>query len=266
MKKQLRVALSAFLMLSCSCPLATAQTADATTGATDAANSTSAGQIAEYAIPSAMVLYGLVSLRSGTLRKFDCQTRGEILEDNQLWHTDAENYLQFAPAAAACVLKFTGVQSKNSLLDMTLMYGLSNAVQASIVTGAKSITNRERPDGSNHLSFPSGHTATAFVAAEFLHQEYGYKSVWIDIAGYGMAAWVGAARVYKNRHWVSDVIAGAGVGMLTTKGVYWAYPKLKKKWFGKYEHAKHGTDAKVQITPVLEYNGSGANLVLVCQF
>jgi membrane-associated phospholipid phosphatase len=125
----------------------------------------------------------------------------------------------------------------------------------------KSITNRERPDGSNHLSFPSGHTATAFVAAEFLHQEYGCKSVWIDIAGYGTAAFVGVARVYKNRHWLSDVVAGAGVGILTTKGVYWVYPRLKMKWFGKHEHGE-----ALQFMPVVECNGGGANLALVCRF
>ena len=289
-----RVALLALLMFSGACPFAMAQTADASTR-TDASASTStdadaststntdasasagtgdetrpsarssarpsAAQIAGVALPSAMVLYGALSLTSGGIRKFDYQTRGEILEDGQVWHTTADNYLQFAPAAAAYVLKFTGVQSKNSLLDMTLMYGLANAVQASVVTVTKSLAHRERPDGSNNLSFPSGHTATAFVAAEFLHQEYGCKSVWIDIAGYGVAAWVGAARVCKNRHWLSDVVAGAGAGILTTKGVYWAYPRLKMKWFGT-----RGRGEVVRFAPVLEYNGGGANLAFVCRF
>ena len=253
MKKQFHAALTALLLLPCFRPLAMAR------GAGDA-NSTGAAQIAEIAIPSAMVLYGLVSLRSGDLRKFDFQARGEIIEDAQLVHTNAEDYLQFAPAAAAYALKFTGLKSRNSLLDMTLMYGLANALQAAIVTGAKDITNRERPDGSNHKSFPSGHTATAFVAAEFLHQEYGYKNTWIDIGGYGVAALVGAARVYKNRHWVSDVVAGAGTGILCAKGVYWLYPRLAKKWAGSQGRAK------VQIVPLLEYTGPGATLALACQF
>ena len=265
MKKQFRATLTALLSLltlSCSCPLATAQVSDAANSSST--TSTSAVQVAEIAIPSAMVLYGLASLKSGDMRKLDHQTRDSILENNRTWHTNADNYLQFAPAAAAYVLKFTGVESKNSLLDMTLMYGLSNAVQTTIVTSGKYLANRERPDGSNHFSFPSGHTATAFVAAEFLHQEYGAKSIWFDIAGYGVATLVGAARVCKNRHWVSDVVAGAGAGMLTTKGIYWVYPRLKKKWFGARGAPAHV--AKVQIAPVLEYTGGGGSIGLVCQF
>jgi len=272
MKKQFCAVFLALAFLSTGAcpPFAAAQVADTGAGAgagtstsADAggASGLSAGQVAGIAIPSAMVLYGALSLASGGVRKFDYQMRGEILEDGQMWHTTGDDYIQFAPAAAAYLLKFAGAQSRDSLLDMTLMYGLSNAVQASIVTGVKGLAHRERPDGSNYNSFPSGHTATAFVAAEFLHQEYGYKSVWIDVAGYGVAAWVGAARVYKNRHWLSDVVAGAGVGILTTKGVYWAYPRLKMKWFGKHEHGE-----VVQIVPALEYNGGGADVAFVCRF
>jgi len=273
MKKHFCAAFLALLsMLSCVCPPAAAQAVDADAGASAGANAGAsasdetgpgAGQIAGVAIPGAMVLYGALSLASGGIRKFDYQTRGEILEDGRVWNTTADNYAQFAPAAAAYLLKFAGVKSKDSLLDMTLMYGLGNAVQASVVTVTKSLAHRERPDGSNYNSFPSGHTATAFVAAEFLHQEYGYKSVWVDVAGYGVAAWVGAARVYKNRHWLSDVIAGAGVGILTTKGIYWAYPKLKMRWFGKHGRG-HGES--VQIMPALEYNGGGADVAFVCRF
>jgi membrane-associated phospholipid phosphatase len=64
------------------------------------------------------------------------------------------------------------------------------------------------------------------MAAEFLHQEYGDKSLWISTADYGMATLVGVSRVYRNRHWVSDVVAGAGVGILSTKIIYWLYPSI----------------------------------------
>jgi membrane-associated phospholipid phosphatase len=47
-----------------------------------------------------------------------------------------------------------------------------------------------------------------------------------------MASLIGIARVYNNRHWVSDVVAGAGIGILSTKIVYLTYPCLQKT-FGK---------------------------------
>jgi membrane-associated phospholipid phosphatase len=97
-----------------------------------------------------------------------------------------------------------------------------------ITYGTKITIGRERPDKSNTKSFPSGHTETAFVAAEFLYQEYKDKSIWIGIGGYSVATFVGIARVYNNRHWVSDVVAGAGIGILSTKAVYWVYPHLQK--------------------------------------
>ncbi|MDR1595298.1 MAG: phosphatase PAP2 family protein, partial [Prevotellaceae bacterium] len=117
---------------------------------------------------------------------------------------------------------------------------------------------RERPDGSDRFSFPSGHTATAFVAAEFLHQEYGDKSVWISIGGYGMASLIGVARVYNNKHWVSDIVAGAGIGILSTKIVYWTYPCLQKT-FGK-------KNKKVQTLVLPGYDNGNLNLTFSCRF
>ena len=88
----------------------------------------------------------------------------------------------------------------------------------------KNTTHVERPDFSNYVSFPSGHTATAFIGAEFLHQEYKSISPWIGISGYAVAAATGALRMYNNKYWFSDVVAGAGIGMLSTKIAYWIFP------------------------------------------
>ena len=75
-----------------------------------------------------------------------------------------------------------------------------------------------RPDGSTANSWPSGHTATAFVGASLLHKEYGLtRSPWFSVAGYGMATATGVMRVLNNRHWISDVMSGAGIGILSTE-------------------------------------------------
>lgn len=71
-----------------------------------------------------------------------------------------------------------------------------------------------RPDGSTANSWPSGHTANSFVGATILHKEYGLtRSPWFSVAGYGIATATGVMRVLNNRHWVSDVMSGAGIGI-----------------------------------------------------
>ena len=99
------------------------------------------------------------------------------------------------------------------------------------MSSLKKITHIQRPDGSSYESFPSGHTAEAFASAEFLRQEYKDVSPWYGIAGYAAATATGALRIYNNKHWLSDVVAGAGIGIASTKLAYWIYPAIKRKFF-----------------------------------
>ena len=190
------------------------------------------GKIVGIAIPAAFITYGAISLGDNGIRHLDYSVRDHLVENNALWHVKWDDYLQFSPAVAAFGMKLCGVQSTHNLLNMAILYALSNGVNGVVVEVGKYAVGRERPDNSNHFSFPSGHTSTAFVAAEFLHQEYKNQSVWISVGGYSMATLIGVARIYNNKHWVSDVVTGAGVGILSTKAVYWVYPYLQKA-FGR---------------------------------
>jgi len=215
-------------------------------------------EIIGIALPAAMITYGAISLGNNGIRQVDYNVHNSLEQNNRLWHTHVEDYLQFSPAAAAYVMKFCKVESTHNLLDMTILYGLSNVLAGGIVQGTKMITGRERPDNSNNNSFPSGHTETAFVAAEFLHQEFKDKSVWISVGGYTVATFVGVARIYNNKHWLSDVITGAGVGILSTKAVYWIYPYLQKAF------EKNGHALQTFICP--GYSDGNFNLSLSCTF
>jgi hypothetical protein len=84
---------------------------------------------------------------------------------------------------------------------------------AGTVNGIKYSVGRIRPDGSRYNSFPSGHTATAFMTASMLHKEYGWRNPWFSIGGYTAAAVTGISRICNNRHWLSDVVTGAAVGI-----------------------------------------------------
>ncbi len=145
------------------------------------------------------------------------------------FHSKVDDVLWATPVALAYGLTLVGVKGKHSFKEMTKLTLLSALAFNAVIQPMKYGIGILRPDASTHNSFPSGHTSSAFTAAEILHQEYGQKSVWYSIVGYTAATATGAMRILNNRHWSSDVIVGAGIGMLSTKLVYWGYEKYQKK-------------------------------------
>lgn len=208
--------------------------------------------IVSYAVPALMITYGIVSLENPALKKLDYSSEYELHEDRSLLYNKLDNYLQFAPAAAAFTMQLCGVRGKHQLVDMAILYALSTGLESGVVSVLKNGTQRTRPDGSSQTSFPSGHTATAFVAAEFLHQEYKDKSAWISVGGYAMATMIGVSRVYNDKHWISDVVAGAGIGMLSTKLIYLGYP-----YVSKYFHASGSAKSQTWLVPSYEQGHLG---------
>jgi membrane-associated phospholipid phosphatase len=124
----------------------------------------------------------------------------------------ADDYVQYAPAALMVGLKACGYEGRSDWASLAVADAFSVAVMTALVRSVKPIVDRTRPNGGNH-SFPSGHTATAFMTATMLHMEYGWRSPWWSIAGYTMAAYTGVSRILNNRHWMSDVAAGAVIGV-----------------------------------------------------
>lgn len=189
--------------------------------------------IKSFIIPAVLVSYGVLSLSNNAIRKLDFTTKAEIQEDHPLFAHHLDNFMQYAPMAAVYGLNLAGVKGKHHIADQTALYVLSVGIMGVTTTTIKHLADRPRPDGSNNYSFPSGHTANAFAAAEFLNQEYRDVSPWIGYAGYTVAAATGALRLYNNKHWLSDVVAGAGFGIASTKIAYLVYPHLKKLVIGK---------------------------------
>jgi membrane-associated phospholipid phosphatase len=185
-------------------------------------------KIKVYIIPTVFITYGLVSLGDNPIRKLDLSTKAELTEDHPLFAAHADDYLKFAPLVAMYGLDLVGLKGKNPVLDQTAMVLMTTVITTTVVTDLKKWTHRLRPNGSGYSSFPSGHTATAFAAAELLNQEFKNETPWIGYAGYAVAAATGILRMYNNVHWVSDVVAGAGFGILSTKLTYLIYPQIKK--------------------------------------
>lgn len=140
-----------------------------------------------------------------------------------------DDYLQFAPGVALLLIKTCGVEGRSSWERMIVSDVFSVALMAGIVNGLKYSVGTMRPDGSTRNSFPSGHTATAFMAAHMLHKEYGNVSPWISVGGYTVATAVGLSRILNNRHWISDVLAGAGIGILSVELGYFITDLIYKE-------------------------------------
>lgn len=115
-------------------------------------------------------------------------------------------------------LKLGGVEGRSTWGRYLASSAFSYGIMAALVNSIKYTAKEMRPDGSTANSWPSGHTATAFVGATILHKEYGMTvSPWYSVAGYGVATATGIMRVLNNRHWVSDVLSGAGIGIVSTE-------------------------------------------------
>ncbi len=132
-----------------------------------------------------------------------------------------DDYTQYAPGVVMLGLKAFGVKGRSSWARMLVGDAVAISLMASVVNTVKHKVSVVRPDGSNDHSFPSGHTATAFMTATMLAKEYGHKSPWVGIAAYATASSTGFMRMANNKHWLSDVLTGAGVGILSTELGYW---------------------------------------------
>ncbi|WP_343672526.1 phosphatase PAP2 family protein [Chitinophaga sp.] len=203
-----------------------------------------------------MIGYGAATFHVRPLHDLDLSTRHEIREDNSRFHTSIDNYLQYSPIFGVYALNAMGIHGAHNFKDRTIILGISSLLVTGTVTGLKNLTHRERPDGSAANSFPSGHTATAFMSAEFMRMEYKDVSSWYGVGGYIAATATGVLRMYNNRHWLSDVVAGAGVGILSTQAAFWLYPKIEKGLTGK-------ANTSTMVMPTYDAGTRSAGISLV---
>jgi hypothetical protein len=174
----------------------------------------------EIISPAILMGYGLKTMHNFNPGHIN-QTIKTSLQNGQPHTFGIDDYIQYLPLASYFALDITHVAAKNGMKRRLITGAVSHAIMAATVNIMKSKIDVLRPDGSAYNSFPSGHTATAFVGAELLWQEYHDQSVWIGIGGYGMAAATGFFRMYNNRHWMSDVAMG-------TKIAYWIMPLIER--------------------------------------
>lgn len=153
--------------------------------------------------------------------QLEVRLRNEVVGAN-LQRVYFDDYVQYLPAVAPMALNLCGLHSRHSLSRMAMLEGGSYLLGLGWLYTMKYGFAVQRPDGAAFNSFPSGHTFISFTGAEILRREYGEEYPWIAVAGYTVAIVVGAMRVWNNRHWAGDVLAGAGLGIMSVTLAYWA--------------------------------------------
>ena len=186
---------------------------------------------------SSEVIMPLSLIGAGTLGFVEPirNTRYEVRDFLEEWRGEhrvtVDDYLQYAPLASVYGLSLLGADAKHNYVDRTLELAVSYVAVGVMVNAIKYIVRVPRPVGSANNSFPSGHTATTFMGAELVRIEYGDESPWYSVGAYAVATTVGVLRVYNERHWFTDVFAGAGVGILSARIGHWLLPYTRKMMY-----------------------------------
>ena len=134
-------------------------------------------------------------------------------------------YVPVLPMVVDLGLGLTGVPVKHDLQDRFIEAGLASFVAGGTCLLLKHVVSTRRPDATNDHSFPSGHTVLGFVGAELVRMNYGWA--W-GLGAYVVASGVAFMRVYSGRHWVSDVLFGAGLGILGAHVGEWLLEPTKR--------------------------------------
>lgn len=188
--------------------------------------------VKQLILPASFIAVGAFGAANGWFNKHVDQEINGWMQD---WRGDCrfhiDDYFQYVPAATYLGLEVFGVKTRHSIQERLAVLGTSYLAMAIMVNSIKWCVDRQRPDSGAMNSFPSGHTATVFMGAELMRMEYKDASPWYGIGAYTIATGVAFMRLYNNRHWLSDVLAGAGLGILSAKIGYWLLP-LERKLFG----------------------------------
>ena len=179
-----------------------------------------------YKVMDDLTFVGVPLFLAGWIAKSEKKAFRQNMKDNKHtlltdFKTGIDDYTQFFGPVLTTGLKIAGVEGRSDWGRYLASAAMSYGIMAAMVNSIKYTAKEMRPDGSTANSWPSGHTATAFVGATILHKEYGMtRSPWYSVAGYGVATATGVMRVLNNRHWVSDVLSGAGIGIMSGELAY----------------------------------------------
>ena len=186
-----------------------------------------------YLKPTALIIPGTFLVYSGLkpfisgIGNLDDDIFTQIKKNDPGFHTNAEDYLMWTPSASVYVMDAFKTKTRHTFKEHLILDAGSIVITGGIGYAMRLISRNINVYTTQDTKFPSGHTANAFRGAEILHQELKYKSKLLSYSGYLVATTVGVLRIYNKDHLLTGVLAGAGLGILSSKLTYWIFDKVK---------------------------------------
>jgi hypothetical protein len=210
--------------------------------------------VKQLIVPASLITIGTLGVYTKPMQSVNEDIEREM-SSHRSHSIGADDYLQYLPAVSFYGLSLAGAKAKHNYVDRTLILATSYLSMNIMVGGVKYTVHSRRPHSDEDDSFPSGHAAKAFLGAELVRREYGDDSPWYGIAAYSVATGVGLLRIYNGEHWATDVIAGAGFGILSAQIGYWLLP-FNQKLF----HCNQTGTSSLAIAPYFTGNHGGIGL------
>lgn len=180
------------------------------------------------AIPAAIMVIGISQVGHESE-----ELQVDLQEDFPFFRSRLDDVAQYIPLSAVLLSGTLDLKPKHSFKARFVYSALSYATMGLTVNILKKSVKETRPDQSGNNSFPSGHTAFSFTGAEVFHQELKDNYPVLSYAGYPIASGVGLYRMLNNKHYLSDVLVGAGIGILSAKLAYTIYHPKENKQINK---------------------------------
>lgn len=212
----------------------------------------------ELILPSALIAVGGFGVCNHGFHKLNDHVRNGMADLRGVHYFKADDYIQYLPVVSFLGLDFCGAKARHSFKERFAVGATACLSMAVMVNGVKYTVKEKRPDSDARNSFPSGHTATVFMGAELMRKEYGMG---LGIGAYTIATGVAFLRLYNDRHWLNDVMAGAGIGILSARIGYWMLP-VYRKWF----RWDKNTDTVIAIMPSYDYTTRRIGIGLMASF
>lgn len=199
-------------------------------------------------LPASLIAVGAVGTAIDGMNDFHLFHRKE---DVRKIHAD--DYLEWGMLGWVFVCDLMG-REKHSLVDQLMLVTLAEGMNVVMTRGVKYAVDETRPDGGAY-SFPSGHTANAFLGAHMAYKEFRDSSPVLAYSGYAVALFVAGSRLHNNRHWVADVVAGAGFGILSVELAYLTYFPIRNAIARKVN--SRAMRGGMTIAPTFDGRGGG---------
>lgn len=180
-------------------------------------------------VPGALLIYGGLKPVINGIPKLDDKIMTHMRDYYPNFHTNAADYLMWVPSASVYAMDAFHVKTQHTFKEHLILDLGSVLVTGTLGFGMRKISEHISVYNTYHTQFPSGHVANAFRGAEIVHQELKYSQPVLSYSGYVVATGVGLLRLYNKDHLLSEVVAGAGLGILSTKLTYWIFGHVKEK-------------------------------------